>query len=215
MALTRNMDLKFRELKSRLQGDVLLQDAERLLYSTDASLYQQLPLAVVKPRNREDCLQVLKFAQDHQIALIPRAGGTSLAGQVVGEAIIVDVSRYMTNIIEIDEQQRTALVEPGVIIESLNNRVKPLGLKFAPDPSTLNRCTISGVIGNNAWGAHAPVYGSTRDHVLEIELALANGDLIQTHPLDKKVFGEKQLLPTSEGEIYRCINSNIDNRSLS
>lgn len=207
MALSHNMESKFRELKNHLQGDVLLQEADRILYSTDASIYQQLPLAIVKPRNRDDCLKVLEFAQAHKIALIPRAGGTSLAGQVVGEAIIVDVSRYMTNIIAVDEAQHTAVVEPGVIIESLNNRVKPLGLKFAPDPSTLNRCTISGVMGNNAWGAHAPVYGSTRDHVLEVEVALLNGEIIQAQALDTNAFNEKLCVGGKEGEIYRCLHS--------
>jgi len=113
----------------------------------------------------------------------------------------------MTNIIEIDETQQTALVEPGVVIESLNNRIKPLGLKFAPDPSTLNRCTISGVIGNNAWGAHAPVYGSTRDHVLEAELILSGGEIIQAQPLGITGFNEKLKLADKEGEIYRCIHS--------
>lgn len=198
---------KLRELKALIRGNLLLKDADRMLYSTDASIYQQLPLAIVTPRDREDCLHILKFARENKLALIPRAGGTSLAGQVVGEALVVDVSRYLTKIIEVDPEQQTALVEPGVIIESLNSRIKSLGLKFAPDPSTLNRCTVAGVMGNNAWGAHAPVYGSTRDHIVEAELALLSGDLVQTQPLDKNGLNEKLRLTNKEGEIYRCIHA--------
>ncbi len=209
MALTHRthtrLHTRLSALKRRLKGDLSLSDNDLLLYSTDASIYQQRPIAIARPADRDDCLKILQFAREHQIALIPRAGGTSLAGQVVGEAIIVDVSRYMTDIISVNREAQTALVQPGVVLESLNQRVNPLGLKFAPDPSTLNRCTVSGVIGNNAWGAHAPAYGSTRDHVLETELALPNGDLIRTAPLDGPAFSRKQSLPGKEGEIYRCV----------
>lgn len=183
--------------------------ASRILYSTDASIYQQLPLAVVKPLNNQDCIQVMQFAHRHKIPVIPRAGGTSLAGQVVGEAIIIDVSRYMTRFLSINEDEQTAEVEAGVIIESLNQRVKQKGLKFAPDPSTLNRCTISGVIGNNAWGAHAPIYGSTRDHIIESEIILSNGEVITTKPLSKTEFDAKLKMPSIEGKIYRLLDDTI------
>jgi FAD/FMN-containing dehydrogenase/Fe-S oxidoreductase len=198
---------KLLELNQNLKGEISGAETDRLLYSTDASIYQRQPLAVARPANRDDCWRILEFARQHQIALIPRAAGTSLAGQVVGEAIIVDVSRHMTHIITVDTERQTAWVEPGVILERLNQHVQPMGLKFAPDPSTLNRCTVSGVIGNNAWGAHAPVYGSTRNHILEIELLLPNGDILHTQPLDDKAFANKLKLSNCEGDIYRCINA--------
>lgn len=197
-------------LGQRLKGELLLNHEDRLLYATDASIYQQTPLAITRPMDRNDCLEILNLAAQQQIPVIPRAGGTSLAGQVVGNAVILDVSRYMTSILAVDREEQTAHVEPGVILESLNTMVKPMGLKFAPDPSTLNRCTISGIIGNNAWGAHAPLYGSTRDHVLETDLALSTGELIQTHPLDMNAFTEKRQLSGKEGDIYRCVNTLID-----
>jgi len=209
MALTDSIKKKLLQLNHHLKGDISLGESDRLLYSTDASIYQRQPLAVARPADREDCLRLLQFAQQYQITVIPRAAGTSLAGQVVGEAMIVDVSRYMTNIVAVDKERKTALVEPGVIVESLNQTVKPMGLKFAPDPSTLNRCTISGVIGNNAWGAHAPVYGSTRDYVLEAELATMHGELLQTQPLDDNAVAHKLSLSNQEGAIYRCVHSTI------
>ena len=210
MVLTDTIKTKLAELNHRLKGDVSLNEADRLLYASDASIYQRQPLAVARPADRSDCVRLLEFARQYHIALIPRAGGTSLAGQVVGEAMIVDVSRHMTNIIAVDREQRTALVEPGVILDSLNQHIKPLGLKFAPDPSTLNRCTISGIIGNNAWGAHAPVYGSTRDHVLETATALLSGDLLHTKALDDNAFADTLTLPTAQGAIYRCVHSIIE-----
>ena len=209
MALNPSFVSELARLNQRLKGDVSVAETDRLLYSTDASIYQQSPLAVARPAGPEDCIKLLEFAQQHKIAVIPRAGGTSLAGQVVGEAMIIDVSRYMTDIIAVNKEEQTALVQPGVIVQSLNQTVKPMGLKFAPDPSTLNRCTVSGVIGNNAWGAHAPAYGSTLDHLQETEMVLPNGDLIHTAPLDDDVFTGKLTLPGKEGDIYRSIDAII------
>lgn len=207
MALTPGINSKLSELTLRLKGDISINDSDRLLYATDASIYQQQPLAVARPANNEDCLHILEFAQHHQLSVIPRAGGTSLAGQVVGEAIIIDVSRHMTGIIAVNRDEQTALVQPGVVIASLNQAVNPMDLKFAPDPSTLNRATVSGVIGNNAWGAHAPAYASTRDHILETELMLANGKTIHTAVLDDNAFAGKLSLPGLEGNVYRGIDT--------
>ena len=173
MQLNKSILKQFTALRGSLHGELHSDQAHKFLYASDASIYQQLPLAVATPAHKQDCLKLLTFCRQHNIPIIPRAAGTSLAGQVVGEALIVDVSRHMNKIIDIDAENQRATVEPGVILESLNSAVKARGLQFAPDPSTLNRCTIAGVIGNNAWGAHAPVYGSTREHIISTEVAFS------------------------------------------
>jgi FAD/FMN-containing dehydrogenase len=167
--------LPWRELQRQLAGDLNTDRVARYAHATDASLYQVLPAAVVCPRNVEDCLAVIEFARRHELSITPRAAGTSLAGQAVGSGIIVDMSRYFTRVIDVDLDSRTARVEPGVIIDTLNQQLVSHGLQFAPDPSTLNRCNIGGAIGNNAWGAHAPRDGTMRDHIVAIDAILSSG----------------------------------------
>jgi FAD/FMN-containing dehydrogenase/Fe-S oxidoreductase len=213
------------DLASRIEGEVLTDPLTRMLYATDASPYEKLPLGVVRPRHREDCMAIVLHAARHHIPLIPRAAGTSLAGQCVGEGLIVDVSRHMTGIVEIDVAAGRARVEPGVILDDLNDALGndvlgndapgPHGLQFAPDTSTANRCMIAGMIGNNACGAYSIRHGTTRDHVIEIEAVLADGTLVSFGPLDGPVLGAKRRLPTLEGRIYREICEIIDaNREL-
>ncbi|MEJ2180877.1 MAG: FAD-binding oxidoreductase [Gammaproteobacteria bacterium] len=132
----------FQSLAKLIDGDVRFDELSRMLYATDASIYQHLPLAVVKPKHRNDCIELVQFAREHHIPLIPRAAGTSLAGQVVGEAIIVDTSRYMNNIVEINIEEQTARVQPGVVLDILNQQIQKFDLHFAPDPSTASRCPI-------------------------------------------------------------------------
>ena len=175
----RHLPNLFNSLRKLLNGEVYTDRQNRILYSTDASIYQQLPLAVVRPKHRDDCVKLVQFAREHQLPLIPRAAGTSLAGQVVGDGIVVDTSRHMHNIVEIDVEQQTARVQPGVVLDILNQQTRKFGLQFAPNPSSSSRCTISGVIGNNAWGAHYPLYGSTREHLHSIDNILSDGSIAQ------------------------------------
>lgn len=205
MVKTQHTEELINRLRLNLEGDVLDDLTSRMLYATDASLYQILPLAVVRPRNIADCKTLITLAREYRIPLIPRAAGTSLAGQVVGEGLVVDTSRYLNRIMHIDVTEQTVTVEAGVVLSQLNAYVRPHGLMFAPDPSTSNRCTVSGVIGNNAWGAHALKYGTTRDNVLSADLMLANGDLLTMGPLSRHQLDGKMASADSEGNLYREI----------
>lgn len=171
-----------RHLSALLQGELRWDLASRMAHASDASHYQVLPLAVARPRTREHLITLVQFAVEHGVPLIPRAAGTSLAGQAVGSGIVVDTARHLTRILSIDPAERTARVEPGVVLSNLNRQSAAFGLKFAPDPSTLDRATIAGAIGNNAWGAHAPRYGTTRDHVRHLELITGDGNALQCRP---------------------------------
>lgn len=149
----------------------------RIAYSTDASAYREMPVGVVYPRSEEDIRSALEMARARHTCLIPRAGGTSIAGQVVGSGIVLDVSRYLNHILEIDAEARTVRVEPGVVRDELNLALRPYGLFFSPETSTSNRCCIGGMIGNNSCGTHSLVYGSTRHHVLALRVMLADGSV--------------------------------------
>ena len=138
----------------------------RIAYATDASAYREIPLGVAYPQTEEDVRWLMNEAKRRNTCLIPRAGGTSIAGQVVGKGIVVDVSKYMNRVLRIDADKRLAVVQPGVVRDELNIALKPYGLFFSPETSTSNRCCIGGMIGNNSCGTHSLVYGSTRHHVV-------------------------------------------------
>ncbi|MBQ9340261.1 MAG: FAD-binding protein [Paludibacteraceae bacterium] len=157
--------------KVRLYTDSL----HRMAYATDASAYRQVPLAVAYPKTEDDLRELISEARRRRTHLIPRAGGTSIAGQVVGDGIVVDVSRYMNRILDIDTDKRTARVQPGVVRDELNIALRPYGLFFSPETSTSNRCCIGGMVGNNSCGTHSLVYGSTRHHVVALRVMLADG----------------------------------------
>lgn len=200
-------------LKKELECDISTDKTTLLLYASDASIYQQLPRAVAFPKSTNDCRVLLQAASALGIAVIPRAGGTSLAGQVVGNHLIIDTSRYLNRIIAIDYQNLTAQVQPGVIPAVLNQQLAQHSnqqrLMFAPDPSTLDRCNIAGMIGNNAWGAHCPSYGTTREHILSLEALLANGDPINCSALTQAQFRQKQVGNNAEAHIYQTLDQII------
>ena len=203
-------DDQFFVLRKLISGDVLTDELNRMLYASDASIYQQLPLAVVKPKHRDDCIELVRFAREHKLALIPRAAGTSLAGQVVGDCIVVDTSRYMNNIVEIDVKNKTARVQPGVVLDILNQQIRQFNLQFAPNPSTSSRCTISGMIGNNAWGANYPKYGSTRDNVLTIDAVLSDSNHVQLAPMDYRELHKASSGNSLHAEICQFLRSSIE-----
>lgn len=149
----------------------------RILFATDASAYREIPLGVVFPETKEELFELVKIASEHKIPLIPRAAGTSLAGQVVGSGLVVDVSRFMNQILELNAEEKWVRVQPGVIRDELNRFLKPHGLFFGPETSTANRATIGGMAGNNSCGSNSVVYGSVREHLLEAEVVLHDGSL--------------------------------------
>ncbi|ODS83405.1 MAG: FAD-binding protein [Cytophagaceae bacterium SCN 52-12] len=167
--------ISFAELSSGLEGEFYSDDLMRTLYATDSSAYREMPLAVAIPKSEGDLKKLIRFAGEKQIPLIPRTAGTSLAGQVVGHGIVVDVSRYFNKILEINPEEKWARVQPGVVRDELNMALKPFGLYFGPETSTANRAMIGGMVGNNSCGSNSVVYGSTREHLLEVRALLADG----------------------------------------
>lgn len=202
------------KLNTQLEGDLLTDQASLLLYATDASAYRELPVAIVRPKNSNDIKVLIAFAQAHNVPLIPRAAGTSLAGQVVGMGIVVDISRYMTQILEINQEERWVRVQPGVILDELNKILEPTGLFFGPETSTSNRCMIGGMVGNNSCGSHSLIYGSTRDHVLEIDAILSDGSDVTFAPLSNAQFKEKCNTDTLEGKIYQQIDTILKDKAI-
>ena len=180
-----------------------------IAYSTDASVYQQMPFAVAIAKTKEDLVTLIEFANENRVTLIPRAAGTSLAGQVVGEGIVVDISRYFTGILEVNQKEKWVRVEPGVIRDDLNKYLKPYGLMFGPETSTASRANIGGMIGNNSCGLHSMVWGDTRKHLLEAKVLLDDGSEAEFTALDNHRYFKKLSLKTREGELYRELNDLI------
>lgn len=193
------------DLRKRLKGDLRFDSIHKILYSTDASAYRQEPLAVFIPCEEceEDLRTLLRWCKDKGTFIIPRAAGTSLAGQVVGNGIVVDVSKNLNRIIEINPEQHWVRVQPGVVLEQLNRALKPYGLFFGPETSTANRCCLGGMVGNNSCGLHSLVYGSVREHLLEATVILADGSKAVLKQLSETEFENKLLQDDLEGKIYR------------
>ncbi|MCH7513279.1 MAG: FAD-binding protein [Bacteroidetes bacterium] len=185
------MKLVLASLKKQLEGDLFYDDLVRKIYATDASSYRELPLAVAYPKGAADIKKLIAFARGNKSSIIPRTAGTSLAGQVVGSGVVADVSKYMTRIIELNEEDQWVRVEPGVVRDELNLFLKPYGLMFGPETSTSNRAMMGGMIGNNSCGSNSMVYGSTRDHLLEIKAVLSDGSEVEFSSLDAEAFDKK------------------------
>lgn len=175
----------------------------RRLYATDASLYEELPHGVAFPVNPEDVRRLVLKSAVKGFSITPRSAGTSLAGQTTGGGVIMDVSRHMTRILQINPDERWARVEPGVIRDTLNREAAKYGLQFGPDTATTNRCMIGGMIGNNSCGSFSIKHKTTREHILEIDAVLSDGTTAVFHPLSENELQKKLSLETLEGEIYR------------
>ncbi len=201
-------------LQQRIEGEIYTDKSILLMYATDASAYREIPLAVCYPKSEQDIRQLILFAGENSLTLIPRAAGTSLAGQVVGNGIVVDISKHFTKILEINKNERWIRVQPGVIRDEMNKVLEPYGLFFAPETSTSNRCMMSGMLGNNACGAHSLIYGSTRDHTLEVKVLLSDGSDVLFGNLNTVDFKKKCLLNNLEGNIYRNINKLLSDENL-
>lgn len=210
--MTSTLDIQlWKQLAATLEGELFYDDMMRTLYATDASVYKEYPLAVCYPKNENDIHKLIQFARNHKTSLIPRAAGTSLGGQVVGNGIVVDVSKYFNNIISINAEQNYCIVQPGVVRDELNRQLKPVGLFFAPETSTANRAMIGGMVGNNSCGTNSIVYGSTRDHVLELNGFLSDGTQVTFNKHTPQEFTNKCQQPTLEGEIYNFFEKELSN----
>jgi FAD/FMN-containing dehydrogenase/Fe-S oxidoreductase len=192
-----------RELRQVVEGEVRFDDYSRLLYATDASMYQVEPIGVVFPRSAADVHAVLELANRYNVPVLPRGGGTSLAGQTVNHAVVVDFSKFMNRILAVDRETLTCRVQPGLVQDELNAHIRPMGLLFGPDTSTSNRATIGGMCGNNSAGSHSIAYGKTIDHVIELRCLLADGSEVVLRDLSPAELEQKGRLDGLEGQIYR------------
>ncbi|NJB35719.1 FAD-binding and (Fe-S)-binding domain-containing protein [Croceivirga sp. JEA036] len=192
-------------------GDFQYDALVRTLYATDASVYRKLPTAVAFPKNDEGLIQLLQFANTHKIGLIPRTAGTSLAGQCVGEGIVVDTSRYFTQILTLDVANKTVTVQPGVVRDELNMYLKPHGLQFGPNTSTSNRCMIGGMVGNNSSGTTSIQSGVTRDTIISMKTILADGTRAEFKDISAEEYEQKTKLNTLEGKIYAALKTELGN----
>jgi len=191
------------ELKTCVEGDTRFDKYSRLLYSTDASIYQIEPIGVVVPRHKADVQAVIEVANRLGVSVLSRGGGTSLAGQAVGDSIVLDFSKYMQNVLEVNREELWCRVEPGLVQDELNAHVRAMGLQFGPDTSTSNRATIGGMVGNNSSGAHSLTYGKTLDHVIELTVLLADGCEVTLKDLAPEQVERKSNDDTIEGRAYR------------
>jgi len=197
-------------LGESLDGELKRDKVTTTIYSTDASVYKEEPVGVAWPKGVSDIMKILSFAAKEKSSVTLRAGGTSLAGQVVSSGIIVDISRFMNKILEINKEDMWVKVEPGVVLDELNLKLKEHGLFFGPETSTSNRCNLGGMVGNNACGSHSIIYGSTRDHTIELKTLLSDGSEAIFGPVDKEIFYAKCKLKNLEGEIYRNIKKILE-----
>jgi FAD/FMN-containing dehydrogenase len=193
------------ELTKRIEGEVKFDRYTRLLYSTDASMYQIEPIGIVVPHHKGDVQAVIEIAGKTKVPVLPRGGGTSLAGQTVGHAIVLDFSKYMQKVLEVNKEELWCRVQPGLVQDELNAHVRPMGLQFGPDTSTSNRATIGGMIGNNSAGAHSLTYGKTLDHVIELTVLLSDGTEVLLKDLSPEALEGKCRTESPEGRIYREI----------
>ena len=197
-----NVDALRTDLERALEGEVRFDAVSRALYSTDASVYQIIPTGIVIPRTRLDLVATVRIAGRHRCPITCRGGGTSQAGQAIGAGLQLDTSKHLNRIIAVSPQLREAWVEPGVVLDELNAELRPLGLRFAPDISTASRATIGGMIANNSSGARSVLYGKTIDHVLELEVVLADGSLAHLRPLAERELDTVCAADTLEGRCY-------------
>ena len=193
------------ELRKRVAGEVRFDPFSRVLYSTDASIYQMEPVGVVIPRNKEDVLAVMEVARDNRVPVLPRGGGTGLAGQTINHGIVMDFSKYLNQVVELNREENWVKVQPGIVLDSLNRYLAPHGLQYAPDPTTSNRACVGGGIGNNTCGAHSVIYGKTLDHIQEVDVVLSDATqaqfrTLQPHELESRLQGDGL-----ESDIYRGV----------
>jgi FAD/FMN-containing dehydrogenase/Fe-S oxidoreductase len=197
------------ELRRGIRGEVRTDPASRMLYSTDGSIYQVLPLGVVFPRDGDELSAVVEIAARHQVPVLPRGSGSSLAGQAIAAALVIDCTRHLNRIVSIDAEARRAVVEPGVVLNAFNAAAGKHGLQFGPDPASADRATFGGMIGNNSTGAHSILYGMTSDNVLALDVTLADG---QNARLEAIGLEEAERMAAGEGRLAALYQAGLDIR---
>ncbi len=205
------MTTKLQNLKTKLKGELHFDQLHKAIYATDASVYRKTPLAVAYPKVDADIKELIHFATKNDITLIPRTAGTSLAGQCVGDGIIVDVSKHYTQILAFDERNKTVTVQPGVIRGELNLFLKPFGLFFSPNTSTSNRCMLGGMVGNNSSGTTSIQFGVTRDKILSLQTILSDGSEVEFNSLNEQEFRNKRNGDSLENKIYKSLHRELSN----
>ena len=202
------------ELSAKFDGELRLDPVSRTLYSTDASVYQEVPQAVAIPKSEEDVRKLILLAREYGTSLVPRTAGTSLAGQVVGNGIIVDVSKYFTEILEINRDEGWVRVQPGVIRNELNAALAPHGMLFGPETSSQNRAMVGGMVGNNSCGSNSVVYGSTRDHLLELRGFFSDGSPGHFGDLSAEAFAQKCDGDAFEAGVYKQVRDLLNDEEV-
>lgn len=200
-------------LQNSIQGDVLHDAFSLGMYATDASLYQMTPVVVVLPKHEEDVITAVKIASEYDISILPRGGGTSLAGQTVGESMVIDFSKYMVNVIEFDKDNKRITVQPGIARDDLNLFLKPHGLIYAPDPATSSRANVGGMIGNNSSGTKSILYGKTIDHLIGLKILLSDGEILNLKETTEPEYDAVATGSSREADIYKQFRSLIFNHA--
>jgi FAD/FMN-containing dehydrogenase len=208
-----------RLLKDHFEGQLFFDESQstkiaKRIYATDASVYQVEPAAVAIPATVKDIKRLIQFASQAKTGLIPRGAGTSLAGQVVGNGIVMEISSALGKVISLNRKEKTVWIEPGIVRDDLNKHLATADLFFGPETSTANRALLGGMLGNNSCGLHSIVWGSVRDHILETRAFLSDGTEIHTHPLTREEFYHKTTLQNLEGKIYREIHRMLNNPEI-
>ncbi|MEP2057146.1 MAG: FAD-binding and (Fe-S)-binding domain-containing protein [Maribacter litoralis] len=202
------------KLRENLEGDVQFDDLTKTLYATDASVYRKIPLGAAFPKSVEDIKKIVQFANNEEISIIPRTAGTSLAGQCVGDGLVVDVSKHFTEIISLDLEKKQVTVQPGVIRDELNQYLKPFGLFFGPNTSTSNRCMMGGMVGNNSSGTTSIQYGVTRDKVVSMKTVLSDGSIAEFGSIATDEFKKKLQEDTFEALLYKEVYKELSNKDV-
>ncbi|MEK4031815.1 FAD-binding oxidoreductase [Methylocystis sp. IM3] len=197
-------------LQSSVEGEVLFDDASRALYTHDLSIYRHVPVGVVIPRHKDDVVATVDACHEHDVPILGRGCGTSLSGQACNVAVVIDFSKYMNRVLDIDPHSRTARVEPGVILDDLRNAAEQHGLTFAPDPATHEYCTLGGMIGNNSCGAHSVMGGKTVDNTCELEIITYGGERLRVGETAQDAFAQIVRAGGRKSEIYAKLKALID-----
>jgi len=193
----------FQELRQAVSGEVRTDELSRILYSADASIYQVKPYGVLIPRSVEDIRTAVELAAKYHVPILPRGGGTSMAGQTVNEALVIDTTPHLNRILEVNPEEKWVRAEAGVYLAALNAHLKPYGLKYGPDPASATRASLGGIVGNNSSGSHSILYGMTADHLLAVEVILADGSLVEFSAKTEAQLEQIQAQAGFEADIYR------------
>ncbi len=194
------------DLQKNVRGDVRTDDYSRILYSTDASIYQVKPYGVLIPQTIKDVHAAVELAAQYQVPLLPRTAGSSLAGQAINEALVIDFTRHLAQVLEVNQEEQWVRVQPGIVLDELNLHLRQFGLQFGPDPASSNRAAMGGIVSNNSTGAHSILYGMTADHVLEMNVILNDGSTAHFAPLTPAELGQKMNGNGRAATIYRQLH---------